>query len=138
MIGEGEVGLQSTEAQKEKEKEVVVEGFTRHRPIVMSVHMEEVQLAGGGAISQEEGLRRWRQEVAAAQFSRAMVWEEVVQGEDTSRHRLRLVWGGMGNRPLKWEGPVGTGSRLRRFWGWRMGRRHRLMEGVVVSAMVRI
>ena len=48
MIGEGEVGLQSTEAQKEIEKEVVVEGFTRHRPIVMSVHMEEVQLAGGG------------------------------------------------------------------------------------------
>lgn len=63
MIGEGEVGLQSTEAQKEKEKEVVVEGFTRHRPIVMSVHMEEVQLAGGGLFRRRRasaaGGRRW-------------------------------------------------------------------------------
>jgi hypothetical protein len=135
MIGEGD--LQSTEAQKEKEKEVAVEVFMRLRPIVMSVHMEEVLLAGGGAILLEEGLRRWRQ-VVAAQFSRVMVWEEVVQGEDTNRQGLRLVWGGMGNRPLKWEGPEGTGSHLRRFWGGRMGRRRRLMEGGVVSAMVRI
>ena len=78
MIGEGEVELQSTEAQKEKEKEkeVVVEGFTRHRPIVMSVHMEEVQPAGGGLFcwrraSAPGGRRWWRLNSRALWYGRS-------------------------------------------------------------------